>query len=480
MATRVLQWGLGKWKVLSDDFADDLNDAWRQLHVACTDKNVNKPKFAIRHVKNIITWPAKAGLGFDVWLIRLWGALPDEGLRIFLNIIYLALDGAVPMQALLVLIGLMPKDKGGERPIAFTSMLYRVIMKLCKSSISEWDESAAGFWDTAIKGNSCLRAALCRALGMELASARGFASVGFLWDVTSFFDSIRIHRLGKLPLGRGFPPLVLRLAMKVHMAARAFKDGPYVSHFIKPTGTSILAGCCPLRSLRRHAQGLQALPDPVLRGRSPSDAHWRRRSGLPPSHRASLGPCSQAARRRFSDLKSSVVASSPKYGLVLAVADYGRDLYVDFTAGARRRVILQKNRMARVRSGTKVVLKMSNNLKEARKLQLTAVRPRAWGFAAQGCAPSSAKALRSNIGRGLNIKKAGGCLTTAFCMHGYSNNDPWLTYSLDNVLQFMQALVDLPRHQRMAAEQVWEQMKEELEGKYRWARVNCTCELGAA
>ena len=59
------------------------------------------------------------------------------------------------MQMLLVLIGLMPKEKGGERPIALTAMLYRVAMKLNKCFISEWDQQAAGFWDTAIAGNSC-------------------------------------------------------------------------------------------------------------------------------------------------------------------------------------------------------------------------------------------------------------------------------------------------------------------------------------
>jgi len=157
------------------------------------------------------------------------------------------------MQILVVLIGLLPKPKGGERPIALTAMLYRVSMKLCKSFISDWDKEAAGFWDTAIKGSSCLRAALCRALKVEMAHARGYATIGLLWDISAFFDSIRIHRLIDLSLERGYQPMVLALAMQVHNAIRAFKEGPYISQFVLPNGSSILAGCARSVSFSRAA-----------------------------------------------------------------------------------------------------------------------------------------------------------------------------------------------------------------------------------
>ena len=62
------------------------------------------------------------------------------------------------MQLLLVLIGIIPKSDGGERPIAVTAMLYRVCMRLSKSSCDRWDRDAAGHWDAAVKNSSCLRA----------------------------------------------------------------------------------------------------------------------------------------------------------------------------------------------------------------------------------------------------------------------------------------------------------------------------------
>ena len=134
--------------------------------------------------------------------------------------------GIIPMQLLMVLIGLMPKESGGERPVALTAMLYRLVMKLNKSNITQWDADKAEFWDTALKGSSCLRAALCRALKVEVATAQGFASVGLLWDLAAFFDSIRLLKLmkvGSFLLGSflwpGRSTLESGLSKKGHMSA---------------------------------------------------------------------------------------------------------------------------------------------------------------------------------------------------------------------------------------------------------------------
>ena len=127
------------------------------------------------------------------------------------------------MQLLVVLVSLIPKNGGGERPIALTAMLYRLVMRLNKSHITDWDEAKAGFWDTAIRGSSCLRAALARALQMEVATTQGFAAAGILWDIAAFYDSIRIHELICMALGLQFPPWILSLSMQVHTSARAFK-----------------------------------------------------------------------------------------------------------------------------------------------------------------------------------------------------------------------------------------------------------------
>ena len=132
-----------------------------RLKRRCEEKVDEIPKFQLRRLRGILSgWPQKCGLGLDMWVLRLLGTLPDEGLKILLAIIHMAFRGRVPMQMLLTLIGLIPKTDGGERPIASTAMIYRVCVKLCEGPCDKWDAKAAGHWDTVIKSSSCLRAAL--------------------------------------------------------------------------------------------------------------------------------------------------------------------------------------------------------------------------------------------------------------------------------------------------------------------------------
>ena len=76
--------------------------------------------------------PKDAGLGIDQQVLPLWAHLPDEALKGLHLIIGAMLDGKCPLQSLLVLIGFLGKEGGGERPIGLTPMLYRFTMRLYK------------------------------------------------------------------------------------------------------------------------------------------------------------------------------------------------------------------------------------------------------------------------------------------------------------------------------------------------------------
>ena len=207
MVSRINAWAIGKWKVHSSRFEGDMLEAGKLLLAACNDSELELPKFPIRHLRNVLrSAKTRTGLGVDLWLTKLWADLPDDAIKVLLSLIYLVQQGVMPMQLLVVLVSLMPKSGGGERPIALTAMLYRLVMRLNKSHITDWDEAKAGFWDTAIRGSSCLRAALARALQMEVATTQGFAAAGILWDIAAFYDSIRIHDLIRMALGLQFPP----------------------------------------------------------------------------------------------------------------------------------------------------------------------------------------------------------------------------------------------------------------------------------
>ena len=75
--------------------------------------------------------------------------------------------------------------------------------------ISQWDVKFAGKWDSALKGNSALRAHVARAAGIELAHNRGHYVIHFLWDMRKFYDSIKTHLLSPQLVARCYPLEIL-------------------------------------------------------------------------------------------------------------------------------------------------------------------------------------------------------------------------------------------------------------------------------
>ena len=90
------------------------------------------------------------------------------------------LDGKCPLQALLALIGFLSKEGGGERPIGLTAMLYRFVMSLYKGIIGSWDEKFHAHWDHAVHKISCIRAAVFRALKLEVGALSNLCTAAIL------------------------------------------------------------------------------------------------------------------------------------------------------------------------------------------------------------------------------------------------------------------------------------------------------------
>ena len=80
------------------------------------------------------------------------------------------------------------------------AMLFRFAMRLYKGMMGQWDEGFHGHWDQAIRNSSCLRAAILRALKIEVGVLEWFDSLAFLWDIASFYDSIRLCDLVRMGL----------------------------------------------------------------------------------------------------------------------------------------------------------------------------------------------------------------------------------------------------------------------------------------
>eukprot|EP00959_Pyramimonas_sp_CCMP1952_P072149 1507030-Pyramimonas_sp.AAC.1 len=61
---------------------------------------------------------------------------------------------------------------------------------LRRPQVEEWVASASRHWDSALRGSSCLREALTRALQDEAAHALAMSSAVSLADIARFYDSL--------------------------------------------------------------------------------------------------------------------------------------------------------------------------------------------------------------------------------------------------------------------------------------------------
>ena len=195
--------------------------------------------------------------------------------------------------------------------------------------------------------------------------------------MSAVFDSIDIARLVEYSLDRDFPCWVHNLSLQVHTASRAFKEGPYVSHFIRPTGNSILAGCRRSIQFTRNAlyntldemhrqyrpcsittfvdDLAQTFTGPLEVVRESAIVQGRHLVELLRSEGFAIAPKSTLCASSISlglEIQQGLAAA----GIHVQNASGARDVGVDFAAGARRRITLQRNRLVKVRSGIKAVI----------------------------------------------------------------------------------------------------------------------------
>ena len=132
------------------------------------------------------------------------------------------------------------KMEGAEPSPSCTT--YRLTMRLVSAHISQWDVKFAGKWDSALKGNSALRAHVARAAGIELVHNDGQCVIHFFWDMRKFYDSIKAHLLIPQLVAKRLPEILV-LGSLTHKSPRCLQVGNGYSDIINGCASSILAGC---------------------------------------------------------------------------------------------------------------------------------------------------------------------------------------------------------------------------------------------
>ena len=100
-------------------------------------------------------------------------------------------DAELPTQLRMHLVVMLPKNSEIERPIALTSVLWRVWCRLRKPLLDDWQRSLPADMDhdRARPGACVLHVALERLLRQKVHRARHKSGLTVLMDMSTFYDT---------------------------------------------------------------------------------------------------------------------------------------------------------------------------------------------------------------------------------------------------------------------------------------------------
>ncbi len=171
------------------------------------------------------------------------GHLSDDALRA-LAILLAAVEASAiwPRQVSLVVAVLIPKAKGGYRPIGLAPAVYRLWAKIRREEADAWEKSHFRSYFSATKGGGPVDAMWRLAAGNEAGVAEGEVAATITEDIQSFFEMVDRERLIKEARALGFPIPILRTALAAYSSARLMSMGGRISRELYPT-VGVLAGC---------------------------------------------------------------------------------------------------------------------------------------------------------------------------------------------------------------------------------------------
>ena len=99
-------------------------------------------------------------------------------------------------------------------------LLYRLWCRAWGHEADDWCSARAGFWDTAVRGSSALRAGIQRMLMNETNQWLQYRFAMVCWDLGKFYDSICLQRLITSIIALSFPPAIIVMTFIMYLAPR--------------------------------------------------------------------------------------------------------------------------------------------------------------------------------------------------------------------------------------------------------------------
>ena len=448
--TAAKEWS-ATWHAEAEEEHEEAMQAFQQLRQRCTEtgeaeelaKRIS-PRLAPGNLRKLCkSFKKSTSIGSDAWTFDNVASLPDLALqelgKVFLEIIKTM---ALPTQLYYIILALLPKKKPGFRTIAIIASTVRILMKVVATEFRTWDRATAtmtkkqGVEDSAAPGTNAQYAATKRQAFMEAASWNDEPAIVMLWDMSQFYDSVKIPMLIKEAKKWEMPEAPLCVSLLIHLSPRVLRIQGAVSEPIVGMGRSIVAGCSSSTSLARAA-----LLTPVLKsseaGKAEEDeerrsnAQQRRRPAtvmtgqhvddvsqlvtgeteedtLRMATRVGSSFAKTVTQAGFEISEKSVaVASSTALarklvarlkaeGVQIGHEEEADDLGVAFRKCARKRCAAkQKERIEKGRRRAKRIAVLTKQNTRARQLYNTGAKPQMlYGQAALGLAPGTRKSIR--------------------------------------------------------------------------------------
>ncbi len=310
------------------------------------------------------TFKRKTACTFDGFHPRHFAEMSDGALRTLATILQaVEVTGRWPRQLRLVMTALIPKPKGGFRPVGILPAPYRLWAKARRGWADRWEQDNARPYLSSAKGNGPLDTMWRLGARQEAGTVGEDQAVVIAEDLGSFFETVDRERLMGEAAAMGYPAPILRAALGAYSSARMVTLQGRVSREIFPT-VGVIAGCSLAMSLTKLLY-VRALDEYVakLPGTVSLDVHVDdfTLAAIGPPHRAmadalearaKLGEVMRGIGCHFAEGKTAVTATTRRLaaevarrlGVPGAVTSTACILGVDCTAAARR---------GRIRAGAK-------------------------------------------------------------------------------------------------------------------------------
>ena len=189
------------------------------------------------------TFSLRTSSTFDGLHPRHFDALSDEALTT-LAVLLEAFEemGRWPPCISSVVTALIPKAKGGVRPIGLFSGSYRLWARARRPEAADWERKCHRKYFSAREGNGALDAVWTQSMRNERGALNKKFTASLLVDLASFYEHFNHEKLQERADRLGFPPKITRLALAGYRSARYIAQRGKTSHPLF-ANRGVVAGC---------------------------------------------------------------------------------------------------------------------------------------------------------------------------------------------------------------------------------------------